>query len=80
MTDPQATLEISKSSLHLPLQGFVLKVSSGPDAGLRAGFRQAMHGIVPHVNTLGLVAAEACLRTGEPWRQALLVCAGSRRN
>jgi cystathionine beta-lyase len=31
-----------------------------------------MHGIVPHVNTLGLVACEAALREGEPWRQELL--------
>jgi cystathionine beta-lyase len=43
-----------------------------PDARLRHDFRTAMHGIVPHVNTLGLVACEAALREGEPWRQELL--------
>jgi cystathionine beta-lyase len=43
-----------------------------PDAGLRSDFRAAMHGIVPHVNTLGLVAAEACLREGDAWRRKLL--------
>jgi cystathionine beta-lyase len=35
-------------------------------------FRRAMAGIVPHVNLLGLVACEAALRHGGPWRAALL--------
>ena len=43
-----------------------------PDAGLRRRYRHAMRGIVPHVNVLGMVAAEAAYRDGDPWRQALL--------
>jgi cystathionine beta-lyase len=43
-----------------------------PDAPLRARFKQAMHGIVPHVNVLGLVACEAAFRGGAEWRAALL--------
>lgn len=43
-----------------------------PDSRLRRAFRSVMHGIMPHVNTLGLVACEAAYRDGEPWRRALL--------
>lgn len=43
-----------------------------PDAGLRRRYRHAMRGLIPHPNLLGLVAAEAAYRHGDPWRQALL--------
>lgn len=43
-----------------------------PDAQLRRAFLTVVHGGVPHVNTLGLVACEAALRDGGPWRQELL--------
>jgi len=42
------------------------------DPALRARYRRALRGLVPHVNVLGLVAAEAAYREGEPWRLALL--------
>ena len=43
-----------------------------PDAGLRARYKRAMAGIVPHVNVLGLLGAEVAYRDCDPWRQALL--------
>ncbi len=43
-----------------------------PDPALRARFRKAMDGIVPHVNALGLVACEAALRGGAEWLRAVL--------
>ena len=43
-----------------------------PDAGLRQRFVQAMRGLVPAPNVLGLVATEAAYREGQAWRQALL--------
>jgi cystathionine beta-lyase len=43
-----------------------------PDPALRARFKRAMHGIVPHVNLLGLVACEAALRHAGEWHAALL--------
>lgn len=43
-----------------------------PDADLRRRYQRAMRGIVPHVNVMGLVAAEAAYRDGGPWRAALL--------
>ena len=39
---------------------------------LRARFRQAANGIVPHANVLGLTAALAAYRDGESWRRELL--------
>ncbi|MCK2126940.1 PatB family C-S lyase [Thauera aromatica] len=43
-----------------------------PDAALRRRYRHAMRGIVPHVNVLGMVAAEAAYRDGDAWRRVLL--------
>jgi cystathionine beta-lyase len=43
-----------------------------PDAGLRARFQQAIAGVADHPNILGLIATEAALAEGEPWRQALI--------
>ncbi|MCA0186455.1 MAG: PatB family C-S lyase [Proteobacteria bacterium] len=43
-----------------------------PDAALRARYKRAMAGIVPHVNVLGLTATEVAYRDGGPWREALL--------
>jgi len=43
-----------------------------PDAALRRRFVGEMRGIVPDVNVLGLVAAEAAYRDGEDWRRALI--------
>ena len=39
---------------------------------VRARFRAAMRGIVPHVNLLGLVACEAAFRHGAGWHRDLL--------
>lgn len=39
---------------------------------LRARFRQAMAGIVPHVNLLGYHASEAAYRLGEDWLEGCL--------
>ncbi|MDO8958261.1 MAG: PatB family C-S lyase [Rhodocyclaceae bacterium] len=43
-----------------------------PDQKLRRAFRAAAHGIVPHVNVLGLAACEAAYRHGATWRASLL--------
>ncbi|RUR39628.1 MalY/PatB family protein [Vreelandella populi] len=43
-----------------------------PDLKVRQRFADACKGLLPDVNVLGLVAAEAAYRDGEPWRQALL--------
>lgn len=64
------TLMAPSKTFNVPGLGCAFAVI--PDARLRRDFRTAMHGIVPHVNILGLVACEAALREGGPWRRELL--------
>jgi len=64
------TLLAPSKTFNLPGLGCSLAVIS--DRGLRHRFRQAMAGIVPHVNTLGYTAALAAYRDGGPWHRALL--------
>jgi cystathionine beta-lyase len=64
------TLMAPSKTFNVPGLGCAFAII--PDARLRRDFRHAMHGIVPHVNTLGLVACEAALREGGAWRQDLL--------
>jgi cystathionine beta-lyase len=42
------------------------------EPGLRARLTRAIAGVADHVNILGLIATEAALAHGEPWRQAVL--------
>jgi cystathionine beta-lyase len=43
-----------------------------PDAQLRGQFRVAREGMVPWVNAMGLIGAEAAYREGQPWLDQLL--------
>lgn len=49
------------------------------DAALRQRFADAAKGLLPDGNVLGLVAAEAAYRHGEPWRQELLATLRANR-
>ncbi|NII09843.1 putative C-S lyase [Oleiagrimonas sp. C23AA] len=42
------------------------------DRTLRQRFLAKVEGLLPHVNVLGIAAAQAAYAHGEPWRQALL--------
>jgi cysteine-S-conjugate beta-lyase len=64
------TLMAPSKTYNLPGLGCAFAVVSDP--GLRRKFRAAMDGIVPHVNVMGLVAAEAAYRHGGEWLAALL--------
>jgi cystathionine beta-lyase len=64
------TLLAPSKTYNLPGLGCSLAVI--PDSALRSRFRQAMAGIVPHVNALGLTAALAAYRDSEGWRLALV--------
>ena len=64
------TLMAPSKTFNVPGLGCAFAVI--PDAALRHRFGEAMRGIVPHVNVLGLVACEAAFRHGEAWRQELL--------
>jgi len=64
------TLMAPSKTYNLPGLGCAFAVIS--DAGLRRLFTGAMAGIVPHVNILGLVAAEAAYRDSDDWHRELL--------
>jgi cystathionine beta-lyase len=50
------------------------------DAALRKRFQRAIAGVADHANILGLVATEAALTHGEPWRQAVLAYLEANRD
>lgn len=64
------TLMAPSKTYNIPGLGCSFAIVSAPK--LRAAFNRAAQGIVPDVNVLGLVAGEAAMRHGEPWRQELL--------
>lgn len=64
------TLMAPSKTFNVPGLGCSLAIIA--DAGLRHRFERVMQGIVPHPNTLGLVACEAAFRHGEAWRHALI--------
>ena len=64
------TLMAPSKTFNIPGLGCAFAII--PDSRLRHGFRNAMHGIVPHVNALGMVATEAALTLCDDWQAALL--------
>ena len=64
------TLMAPSKTFNIPGLGCAFAVI--PDSGLRHAFRQAMQGIVPHVNVLGLAASEAAYSRAGAWHAALL--------
>lgn len=66
------TITLWAPSKTFNLAGLTSACAVIPDAELRKRFASATKGFLPDGNVLGLVAAEAAYREGEPWRQALL--------
>ncbi len=64
------TLLAPSKTFNIPGLGCAFAVI--PNPALRRRFEQAMHGIVPHVNVLGLAACEAALRHGGDWHRELI--------
>lgn len=64
------TLMAPSKTFNIPGLGCAFAII--PDSRLRQRFRDAMHGIVPHVNALGMVATEAALTSCDDWQAALL--------
>jgi cystathionine beta-lyase len=65
------TLNAPSKTYNIPGLGCSFAVIS--DQRLRRDFREAMNGIVPHVNLLGFTATQAAYQHGEQWRRDLLV-------
>ena len=66
------TVTLMSPSKTFNLSGLGCACAIVPDPGLRGAFARSTRGIVPDPALLALVAAEAALRHGEPWRLALL--------
>jgi cystathionine beta-lyase len=64
------TLLAPSKTFNIPGLGCAFAVI--PNPALRRRFEQAMHGIVPHVNVLGLAACEAAFRHGGDWQRELI--------
>lgn len=64
------TLMAPSKTFNIP--GLACAFAVIPDAALRRRFTGAARGIVPDVNVLGYVAAEAAFREGAEWHRALL--------
>lgn len=64
------TLNAPSKTYNIPGLGCSFAVIS--DQTLRRNFREAMAGIVPHVNLLGYTAAQAAYQQGEEWRHELI--------
>ncbi|WP_336275173.1 MalY/PatB family protein [Vreelandella indica] len=66
------TITLWAPSKTFNLAGLTSACAVIPDPALRQRFAAAAKGLLPDSNILGLVAAEAAYREGEPWRQELL--------
>ena len=65
------TLMAPSKTFNVPGLGCAFAIIPNPD--LRDRFNQAAAGIVPHVNLMGYVAAQAAYTQGQDWLEALLI-------
>lgn len=72
------TLMAPSKTFNIPGLGCAFAVIS--DARLRRRFERAMHGIVPHVNVLGLAACEAAYRDCTDWHRELIAYLAANRD
>lgn len=68
----QRTITLLAPSKTFNIPGLGCAFAVIPDATLRRRFERAMHGIVPHVNVLGLAACEAAFRHSGDWHRELI--------
>ncbi len=66
------TITLLAPSKTFNIAGLGCSLAVIPDDSLRRRFQHAMAGIVPHVNVMGLVAAQAAWQHGAPWLAAQL--------
>lgn len=68
----QRSVTLISPSKTFNIAGLGASLAIIPNAELRARFKQARYGIVPEVDILALVAAEAAWRGGDAWLEELL--------
>jgi cysteine-S-conjugate beta-lyase len=67
------TITLMAPSKTFNIPGLSCSYAIVPDDSLRRRFMQTMAGIVPHVNVLGMVAAQASYEHGQSWLDELIV-------
>lgn len=72
------TLMAPSKTFNIPGLGASFAIIQNPE--LRRRFKQAMRGIVPDINILGLVAARAAYQHGGDWLRALLIYLAANRD
>ena len=65
------TITLMAPSKTYNIPGLSCSYAIIPNDRLRRAFKRAMAGIVPHVNVLGLAAAQAAYTFGQPWLHEL---------
>jgi cystathionine beta-lyase len=66
------TITLMAPSKTYNIPGLSCSLAVIPNLRLRRRFIRTMTGIVPHVNLLGFVAAQAAYTSGQPWLEAVL--------
>ncbi len=66
------TITLMSSSKTYNTPGLDCAFAIIPNDALRRRFKETMEGIVPHVNIMGLVAAQAAFQHGADWLKALI--------
>ncbi len=76
----QHTITLMAPSKTYNIPGLSCAFAVVSNARLRRRFTQAMAGIVPHVNVLGMAATQAAYQKGQAWLSALLTYLRDNRN
>ncbi|BDU76854.1 MalY/PatB family protein [Mesoterricola sediminis] len=66
------TITLMAPSKTFNIAGLTCSFAVIPDPDLRRAYLQARRGLVPWVNLLGVVAAEAAYRHGQPWLDTVM--------
>lgn len=69
----QRTITLMAPSKTYNIPGLSCSYAIIPDDSLRRRFKHAMSGIVPHVNVLGMIAAQASYDHGQSWLDNLII-------
>lgn len=74
------TITLMAPSKTYNIPGLSCSYAVIPNDALRRRFKRTMSGIVPHVNVLGMAAAQAAYENGQPWLDELIVYLRTNRD
>jgi cystathionine beta-lyase len=74
------TITLMAPSKTYNIPGLSCSYAIIPNDALRRRFKRTMSGIVPHVNVLGMAAAQAAYAYGQPWLEELILYLRTNRD